>query len=244
MDNQKVILDLCRQLRLGTYMSEVYKTIEADTNEVFLIKLLRIVAEERDVERRNRYLRQAEFDVIKTFENYSFDNIQLPEGLSVEMLKDCQFLKDKQNLILYGRPGTGKTHLATALGVEACKQGKSVMYNKTSRLVNVLVEAKAENKLDKLWERLRKASLVILDEWGYIPFERIGTQLLFEFISECYEQRSIILTTNLPFIDWDTIFYDERLTNAILELVHHGYLLLHNGPSFRLTNSTMRQAGV
>ncbi len=222
-------------------MAEAYKTIEAETNEDFLISLLRVVVEERDIERKNRYLKQAGFDVIKSFANYSFDYVQLPEELSVNDLKECTFIENKQNLILFGKPGTGKTHLATAIGVEACRKGNRVAYYKTSRLVNDLVEAMASKNLESIWKKLLNAKLVILDEWGYIPFEKTGTQLLFEVISECYEQRSVVITTNLPFNEWNTIFYDEKLTNAILDrMVHHGYLILHNGPSFRLAHSTMR----
>jgi len=222
-------------------MAEAYKTIEAETNEDFLISLLRVVVEERDIERKNRYLKQAGFDVIKSFANYSFDYVQLPEELSVDDLKECTFIENKQNLILFGKPGTGKTHLATAIGVEACRKGNRVAYYKTSRLVNDLVEAMSSKNLESIWKKLLNAKLVILDEWGYIPFEKTGTQLLFEVISECYEQRSVVITTNLPFNEWNTIFYDEKLTNAILDrMVHHGYLILHNGPSFRLAHSTMR----
>lgn len=222
-------------------MAEAYKTIEAETNEDFLISLLRVVVEERDIERKKRYLKQAGFDVIKSFANYSFDYVQLPEELSVDDLKECTFIENKQNLILFGKPGTGKTHLATAIGVEACRKGNRVAYYKTSRLVNDLVEAMASKNLESIWKKLLNAKLVILDEWGYIPFEKTGTQLLFEVISECYEQRSVVITTNLPFNEWNTIFYDEKLTNAILDrMVHHGYLILHNGPSFRLAHSTMR----
>lgn len=222
-------------------MAEAYKTIEAETNEDFLISLLRVVVEERDIERKNRYLKQAGFDVIKSFANYSFDYVQLPEELSVDDLKECTFIENKQNLILFGKPGTGKTHLATAIGVEACRKGHRVAYYKTSRLVNDLVDAMASKNLKSIWKKLLNAKLVILDEWGYIPFEKTGTQLLFEVISECYEQRSVVITTNLPFNEWNTIFYDEKLTNAILDrMVHHGYLILHNGPSFRLAHSTMR----
>jgi len=241
MSKQRIILELCKQLRLGTYMAEAYKTIKAETNEDFLISLLRVVVEERDIERKNRYLKQAGFDVIKSFANYSFDYVQLPEELSVNDLKECTFIENKQNLILFGKPGTGKTHLATAIGVEACRKGNRVAYYKTSRLVNDLVEAMASKNLESIWKKLLNAKLVILDEWGYIPFEKTGTQLLFEVISECYEQRSVVITTNLPFNEWNTIFYDEKLTNAILDrMVHHGYLILHNGPSFRLAHSTMR----
>ncbi|MPM27067.1 IS21 family transposase ISCth15 [bioreactor metagenome] len=242
MNKQDRVLDLCRQMRLGAYVSEVYNTTEAQTHEEFLIKLLEGAVEARELERQNRYLRQADFDLYKTFEKFSFENIQLPEALTLDSLKRCNFLKEGHNLILYGVPGTGKTHLATALGVKACKQGHPVLYYKTSKLVNMLVDLKSANKLNTFWKKLKKAKLLILDEWGYIPFERTGTQLLFEAVSQCYEQRSIIVTTNLPFNEWNTIFYDEKLTNAMLDrLVHHGHLIIHNGPSYRFTHSLMQK---
>ena len=160
---------------------------------------------------------------------------------SYSILKSCEFVKNKQNLILYGRPGTGKSHLASALGVEACRLGHKTIYYKTSRLVNLLSEARKAGTEAKFWKRLSQADVLILDEWGYIPFERVGTQLLFEAISDCYEKRSVIITTNLPFDEWNTIFYDQKLTTAILDrLVHHGLLLMHEGQSYRLQHAKMQ----
>ena len=237
---QEIIRDLCKQLRLGSHIAENYSQIQAATQEEFLIKVLTEAVAAREVERKNRYIQQAGFDVIKSFESFDFSGVTLPGGVSAEVLKSCEFVKNKQNLILYGRPGTGKSHLASSLGVEACRQGHKVIYFKTSRLVNLLSEARKADGEAKFWKRLNQADLLILDEWGYIPFERTGTQLLFEAISECYEKRSVIITTNLPFDEWNTIFYDQRLTTAILDrLVHHGLLLMHDGPSYRVRHSEM-----
>ncbi len=142
---------------------------------------------------------------------------------------------------MYGRPGTGKTHLATALGMNAINLGMNVIFRKTSRLVNELKENRVTNRSSSFWKRLDKADVLILDEWGYIPFERVGTQLLFEAISSCYEKKSIVITTNLPFDEWNTIFYDEKLTTAILDrIVHHGHLIMHNGASYRVRHSKMQ----
>ena len=115
------------------------------------------------------------------------------------------------------------------------------MYFKTSRLVNLLAKAKEEGKEERFWKKLDKVDLLILDEWGYIPFERVGTQMLFEAVSACYEKRSVIITTNLPFDEWNTIFYDQKLTSAILDrLVHHGLLVRHDGQSYRVKHSLMQ----
>lgn len=238
---KEVIRDLCSQLRLGSYISEIYSEIEATDNEDFLIKILHEAIHSRELERRNRYIRQAGFEIMKGFDTFDFSNITLPNGITSNSLRTCDFVKNKQNLILYGHPGTGKTHLATALGIEACQRDHRVLYFKTSRLVNMLSQAREQKTENKFWNKLSKASVLILDEWGYIPFERVGTQLLFEAISDCYEKRSVIITTNLPFDEWNTIFYDQKLTTAILDrLVHHGLLILHEGQSYRLKNSKMQ----
>ena len=237
---QEMIRSLCRQLRLGSHIAESYSQIQAATQEEFLIKVLTEAVAAREVERKNRNIQQAGFELIKSFESFDFSGMTLPGGGSPQSLRACEFVRNKQNLIHYGRPGTGKTHLATALGVEACRAGYKVIYFKTSRLVNLLSDAQKNDAEAKFWKKLRQADVLILDEWGYIPFERLGTQLLFEAISECYEKRSVIITTNLPFDEWNTIFYDQKLTTAILDrLVHHGLLLMHDGPSYRVQHSEM-----
>lgn len=238
---KKQILELCARLRIGTYIGEIYPQIQAQSHEEFLIKLLNEAVLSRQTQRRNRFISSAGFELIKSVDTFDFSQITLPDSLAKQSLLSCEFVKDKQNLILYGHPGTGKTHLATALGVEACKKDFRVIYFKTSKLVNLLAQARQNNVVAKFWKKLANTDLLILDELGYIPFERVGTQLLFEAISDCYEKRSVIITTNLPFDEWNTVFYDQKLTTAILDrIVHHGRLILHDGPSYRLHNSKMQ----
>jgi DNA replication protein DnaC len=238
---QQLIRDLCKQLRLGSHIAEAYTEIQAKTHEEFLLNVLTEAVRDRELQRRNRYIRQAGFDLMKSFEDFDFSNVTLPANTTAETLRSCDFVRNKQNLILYGRPGTGKTHLATALGIEACRNDYRVLYFKTSHLVNLLSQARREKTESRFWKKLDKAKVLILDEWGYIPFERVGTQLLFEAISACYEKRSVVLTTNLPFDEWNTIFYDQKLTTAMLDrLVHHGLLLMHEGQSYRLQHSKMQ----
>ena len=145
-------------------------------------------------------------------------------------------------MILYGAVGTGKSHMATAIGVEACNRYKKVQFFRTAALVNKLLDAKSNGSLGRFMQQLNTLDLLVCDEWGYIPFEREGAQLLFQVISDCYERRSLIITTNLKFSEWNGIFYDEKLTSAIIDrIVHHSYLLVFNGPSHRLLNSKLRQ---
>lgn len=156
-------------------------------------------------------------------------------------LKEANFISKKKNLILYGNVGTGKTHLATAIGVEACKQGRIVRFFRTAALVNLLNDAQRKGELGQLLKKLSKAELLICDEWGYVPLDRDGSKLLFQVISERYEQRSVIITTNLEFSKWVNIFYDEQLTAALIDrLVHHSYLLIFDGQSYRIKNSLMK----
>lgn len=239
--SKSMIQDLCRQLRLGTHIANVYTQIEAASHEAYLIRILEEAVAARESERQKRYIQQAGFDLMKGIETFDFRDINLPVQLTAEALKSCAFVSHKQNLIHYGPPGTGKTHLAIALGIEACKRGHRVMYYKTSRLVNALSQAKAKGTEERFWKKLDAVDLLILDEWGFIPFERTGTQLLFEAIAACYEKRSVIVTTNLPFDEWNTIFYDQKLTAAILDrLIHHGLLINHVGMSYRLTYTQMQ----
>ncbi|WP_413790674.1 IS21-like element helper ATPase IstB [Bacillus thuringiensis] len=230
----------CRELKLGTRIVEQYPSIQAATHQEFLEKLLALEVQHRQITKKNRLLKQAKFDVIKTFENYSFTEVELPNQLCVEDLKSTDFTTRKENLVLYGGVGTGKTHLATAIGVEACNQGKSVKFYRTAALVNELIEAKNAGKLYKMMNQIEKTEVLICDEWGYIPVSQEGAQLLFQVIASCYEKQSIIITTNLEFSKWNSIFHDERLTTAIIDrLVHHSYLLTFSGESYRLKHSYM-----
>ncbi len=234
------IKSLCKDLRLGSILTE-YEGIAADSHEEFLYKLLFQLKEKRQISGINRRTRVAGFEVPKFFTDFDFHETVLPAALNIKSLSACLPFKAKENLIMYGRPGTGKTHLATALGMNAISLGMNVIFRKTSRLINELKADRESGRKASFWRQLEKADVLILDEWGYIPFERTGTQLLFEAISSCYEKKSIVITTNLPFDEWNTIFYDEKLTTAILDrIVHHGHLIMHNGQSYRIRHSKMQ----
>jgi len=230
----------CKKLKIGRTIYKGYKDIQAESHEEFLLKLLQEEVLNRQQQRKNRLLKNAGFDVIKTFQDYSFEHVVIPKSIQLQGITNVEFLQKKENLILYGSVGTGKTHLATAIGVEACAQGKTVKYVRTAALVNQLTEAKASGSLKKYFRQIQKCDLLICDEWGYVPFEKEGAQLLFQVISECYERRSVIITTNLEFSHWNGIFYDEKMTSAIIDrLIHHSHLLVFGGPSYRLKNSTI-----
>lgn len=237
---ESMIEACCKQLKIGSTFYKGYKDIKAETHEQFLLELLKRELENREIVRKNRLLKTANFDVIKTFQGYTWDQIQIPPSVSTEDIKAVKFVEQKANLILYGNVGTGKSHLATAIGVEACNRGKRVKFYRTASLVNQLTDAKANGELKRFFRQIEKCDLLICDEWGFVPFEKNGAQLLFQVVSECYERRSVIITTNLEFSKWNAIFYDEKMTSAIIDrLIHHSHLLVFNGPSYRLQHSTI-----
>lgn len=154
------------------------------------------------------------------------------------MYKECEFITSKTNIVMYGNVGTGKSHLSIALGVEACKKGLEVKFFRTSALVNKLAELKKAGTLSAFLKKLSKADLLICDEWGYVPLDRVGAQLLFEVISERYERKSVIINTNIEFSRWVNVFYDEQMTGAIIDrILHHCHLLLFPGQSNRIRES-------
>lgn len=157
------------------------------------------------------------------------------------MLRELEWLERKENLLLMGAVGTGKTHLATALGVEACRQGKAVQFYRASDLVAVLQKKFAAGTVSRFREKLKKVELLILDEVGYVPFSQTGSELLFNVIADCYERQSVIMTSNLEFGQWTSIFGDTKLTSALIaRLVHHAHILSFTGESFRFKQAMER----
>ncbi len=235
------ILQCLKILRLNRNIAQASEKIEADSYQEYLLKLLRGEVRRREEAKKARLIKGSGFYTIKAFDDFKFDEVTLPEGVSPSYLKDLCFLEKKTNILMYGNVGSGKTHLSIALGMEACKKGIATKFFRTSALVNRLAEAKKAGKLSAFLEQLSKADLLICDEWGYVPLERIGAQLLFEVISECYERKSIIINTNLEFSRWVNIFYDEQMTGAIIDrLLHHCHLLLFPGKSNRLKESMVK----
>ena len=234
------IADCCQRLRLSRNLVETAQSMEGSSHQEYLYNLLSSELQYRQKVRTEKLVSSAGFYSIKTFEGYRFDEVTLPADLTVESLKSLNFIKEKKNIILYGGTGTGKTMLSIALGVAACKQGIPVKFFRTAALVNMLSEAKKAGSLSSFLKKLNPAEIIILDEYGYVPLDRTGSQLLFEIISDCYERRSIILNTNLEFSRWVNVLYDEQMTAAMLDrLLHHCYLLLFPGTSNRMKESSI-----
>lgn len=191
--------------------------------ERFLMHVLEAEIANREETRRARLLREACFPVYKTLAAYESGGVTLPPSVNRKELESCAFIRERKNLVFYGPVGTGKTHLAIALGVRACELGFPVKFFTAAQLVVLLSEAYAAGTLERLIKSILKAELLIIDEWGYVPVNREGAQLLFGIISDCYEQRSLIMTTNLEFSKCGAIVTDDQMAAAMIDrLAHHG----------------------
>ncbi len=204
-----------------------------------LCELERIDREKRATERR---LKAAKFSNTKTLEGFDFAAQPSINKLLVTELMRGIYLDQCESIILIGNAGTGKTHLATALGVEACGQGKKVRFWRVTELITQLIEAREERQLLRLKNQLARLDLLILDELGYVPASKLGAELLFDIISTAYERTSLIVTTNLPFENWTEVLGSERLTGATLDrLTHHCHILEASSESYRLQDTRRRQ---
>ena len=237
---EEEIISCCKKLKLSRNLADMAQQTEGATHQEYLYKLLTSELKNREDGRTAKLINTAGFYSIKTFDSFRFDEVTLPSNLTQESLKNLNFIGEKKNIIMYGRTGTGKTMLSTALGVAACQKGISVKFYRTAALVNKLSEAKKTGTLSTLLKTLNKASVIILDEFGYVPYDRTGAQLLFDYLSEIHEQKSVILNTNLEFSRWVNVLYDEQMTAALVgRLMHHCYLILFPGENNRLRESSI-----
>ena len=236
-----------RTLKLGGLAKEWRSISYHDDPEQYVKELLELELREREANRINRMVKTAGFQVIKTLEDFVWNrNIELPSGLTQEYMVELDFLKGKENLIFLGSVGTGKTHLATAIALKACQQGRHVRFFTAASLANLLLERNHKGTLNAFLGTLRKAELLVIDEIGFVPLHKDAAELLFQVISDCYERKSLIITSNLEFSQWNTVFGDNRLTAALIDrLIHHSHIVIFSGESYRLTQSMHRQrAGV
>jgi DNA replication protein DnaC len=190
--------------------------------------------------KKMRFLRQASFPQVKSIDEFDFSGLQLPDGFTKEELVSLSFLDRAEDLVLFGPSGRGKTHLAIALGILATSYGRPVRFYTAADLVYALSAAHRENALERLYMQIERADLVILDEFGYIPFDAEGARLLFQVISKCYETRSMIFTTNIEFSHWGAVLGDGRLAAATIDrVVHYGRLIAFGGSNKRMDNALM-----
>ena len=208
----------------------------------FLLDLTTTELQARAESRFNRRVREAKFPLLKTLEGFDFAAVPDLDIRVIRELTGCDFIKEHRNVIFLGRSGTGKTHLATSLGVEACRNNYRTRFVSCYGLVNELIEARQERDLRRLIGRHSRYDLLILDELGYIPFSKEGAELLFQVLAERQEKGSVIITTNLGFADWTQVFGDPVMTAALLDrLTHRAHIINCLWDSFRLKESLKAQ---
>ena len=236
-----------KQLKLPTVLREYDKVARECAREgvdhprylLRLIELELIDRERRTIERR---IRAARFPAVKGFDTFDFAAIPSLNKMLVLELARSEYILRRENIIALGNSGTGKTHVALALGLAACQKGFTVTFTTAAALVSQLLEARDERRLLKLQRDLAGVKLLIIDELGYVPLSPTGAELLFEVFSQRYERGSTIVTSNLPFEDWTQVLASERLTGALLDrLTHHVSILTMNGDSYRLKQSAGRR---
>lgn len=201
----------------------------------YLAELTHLEVTSRRERRIQRLLKEAHLPVIKTLDGFDFDAQSTLDRDSVLELFRCEFVERRANVVLVGEIGTGKTHLASALVVACCQKLKRARFITVAELVNTLAEAKAQGRLARKLEQFARFEVVCVDELGYVPFDKTGADLLFNFIARMYEQRSLIVTTNLPFARWGEVFYDATAAAAVIDrIVHHATVIKTQGESYRL----------
>ena len=241
---EEIVRLYAKQLRIPSFAEYTEILSQVDPASDFadlLIELMKAELNSRQENQNRRRLKAAGFPYLKTMEE--FDCSQLNDAVSplfLQELASCQFIKNKQNVIMIGNPGRGKTHLAIALGLKACADGYNVLFKNAATLSTELCEAKDNYRLGKLERSLAKADLLILDELSYLSFNRHQSELLFKVISDRSEKSSTIVTTNLPFSKWTELFENTTMVAALIDrLTFRSYVLDMNGESYRL-KATMK----
>ncbi len=231
------IVQLCKSLHLA-HVADAYEKIVCEKPDKFLCDVLEYEQAQRDEAKWTRLMKKAAFPQIKTLGAYEFDAVTFPERCTQQTLTSLEFLERKENVLMLGKVGTGKTHLSISLGIEACRQGKGVRFFRVQDLVSLLQKKHDAGTLAKFHQELLACDLLILDEMGFVPFHQTGAQLLFHVVSAFYEHKSVIVTSNLEFGQWGSVFGDNRLAAALVDrLVHHAHILAFTGESYRLTHA-------
>jgi DNA replication protein DnaC len=239
MDNVSM-QELCKQLKLA-HINDILAASDTNIKE-YVYKLLNAEIEGRKRAKLGKLLKDSNIPQIKTFEGYRFEEIIFPSICNRERLLSLEWVNKKENVIMIGNVGTGKSHMATALSVEACRKGMSVQFFRVAELVETLKDKFNQGSMRRFKNILKKKDIIVLDEVGYVPFDQVGSELLFNVVADSYERQSIIVTTNLEFGQWTSIFGDTKLTAALVDrLVHHANIISFPGGSNRLAEALRKK---
>jgi DNA replication protein DnaC len=244
-DIKQQIDELSRTLHLPAfrreYEQQASQAIEESLSyEAFLLRLMELESQTREENRRKSQVRQAGFVQYKYLHDLSREDLPADAAVKLPQLEQLDFIRSGQNLILSGNPGTGKTHLATALGLKACQEGYKVLFTSVSRLLTQIRESRSQKTLRTLENRFEKFDLVICDEFGYVSFDKEGAEMLFSHLSLRCGRKSTIITTNLSFERWNEIFGDTVLTAAMVDRLTHRALMVNmSGKSFRVKETKL-----
>ena len=235
-----------KALKLPTFLREYDKVArlcaaEGVDHPRYLMRLAEMEMIDRERRMVERRIKAARFPTVKSLDSFDFLALPSLNKMLVLELARSDYVERRENIIAVGNSGTGKSHIALGLGLAACQKGLSVGFITASALVHELLEARDEKRLLRLQRQLAGYKLLIIDELGYVPLSATGAELLFEVFSQRYERGSTLVTSNLPFDEWTSVFGSERLTGALLDrLTHHVHILEMNGDSFRLAHSKRR----
>ncbi|WP_027217228.1 IS21-like element helper ATPase IstB [Butyrivibrio fibrisolvens] len=239
-DYREAIASCCKQLRLSTNLAENAMVQEGSTHQEYVYNLFKEEVQYRKTCRVSKYINTAGFPYETSFLAFNASEVQFPSDVTIETLKSLDFLSEGKNIVMYGGTGTGKTMLSICIGIAACSKCIPVKFFRTAALVNQLSEAHSRGTLSMFHKKLNKAEILILDEFGYVPYDRTGAQLLFDLLSEIHEKKVVILNTNLEFSRWVNVLYDEQMTAALIgRLMHHCHLILFPGENNRLRESSI-----
>jgi DNA replication protein DnaC len=236
-----------KALKLSTILAECEKVAQRCAKENvdhlgFLFQLCELELLDRERRAAARRLKAARFPTLKSLDGFDFTAAPTVNKPLILELMTCDYIERRENVLLIGGSGTGKTHLATALAAEACARGKRVRFCRVTELATQLLEAREERVLVRVKSQLSKLDLLVLDELGYVPASKLGAELLFDVISTAYERSSVIVTTNLPFEEWKEVLGSERLTGATLDRLTHRCTILETGAeSYRLRDARRRR---
>lgn len=242
-----VLMNNLKMLKLATMLKHFEENVRQASEckasyEEFMLSLTEIELGVRKENGRQRKIREANFPLLKPLETFNFSAAPDLDARFLKELSTGNYIKEKRNIIFLGKSGTGKTHLATALGMEACSQGHRTRFVTGCALANELIEARNEKVLSRVIKRYSSCNPLIIDELGYVPFSKEGAELLFQVLAERHEQRSVIVTTNMGFGDWTQIFGDPNLTAALLDrITHKAHIINCTWDSYRLKETLKKK---